>query len=44
MTIETPTYFGLIMRKNERTCAYIEQRRARLLSVFREKNPMAMRM
>ncbi|HEY2533562.1 MAG TPA: hypothetical protein VGJ20_37475 [Xanthobacteraceae bacterium] len=38
MTIETPAYFGLIARKNERTCAYIEQRRARLLSVFREKN------
>jgi hypothetical protein len=41
MTIETPAYFGLITRKNERTCAYIEQRRARLLSVFREKNPSA---
>jgi hypothetical protein len=41
MTIETPAYFGLITRKNERTCAYIEQRRARLLSAFREKNPGA---
>src|ERR1700683_5389403 len=41
MTIETLAYFGLIARKNERTCAYIEQRRARLLSVFREKNPNA---
>jgi hypothetical protein len=39
MTIETAAYFGLITRKNERTCAYIEQRRARALSVFREKNP-----
>jgi len=39
MTIETPAYFGLIARNNERTCAYIEQRRARLLSVFREQNP-----
>jgi hypothetical protein len=38
MTIETPAYFGLIARKNERTCAYIEQRKARLSSVFREKN------
>ena len=35
MTIETPAYFGLIARKNERTCAYIQQRTARLLS----KNP-----
>ena len=26
MTIETPAYFGLIARKNERTRAYIEQR------------------
>jgi hypothetical protein len=41
MTIETPAYFGLITRKNARTCAYIEERRARLLSVFREKNPSA---
>ena len=41
MTIETPAYFGLITRKNVRTCAYIEERRARLLSVFREKNPSA---
>jgi hypothetical protein len=41
MTIETPAYFGLIARKNERTRAYIEQRRARLLSVFREKDPSA---
>jgi len=41
MTIETPAYFGLITRKNERTCAYIEQRRARMLSVFQEKNPNA---
>jgi uncharacterized protein YpbB len=39
MTIETPAYFGLIARKNERTCAYIEQRRARLRSVVAEKNP-----
>jgi hypothetical protein len=41
MTIETPAYFGLITRKNQRTCAYIEQRRARLLSVFQEKDPSA---
>jgi len=41
MTMETPAYFGLITCKNERTCAYIEKRRARLLSVFREKNPGA---
>jgi hypothetical protein len=41
MTIETPSYFGLIARKNERTCAYIEQWRALLLSVFRERNPSA---
>src|SRR5271167_4773546 len=38
MTIETPAYFGLITRNNERTCAYIELRRARLLSVFGENN------
>jgi hypothetical protein len=39
MTIETPAYFGIITRKNERTFAYIEQRTARLLSMFQEKNP-----
>jgi hypothetical protein len=41
MTIETPAYFGLIARNNDRTCAYIEQRRARLLSAFREKDSNA---
>jgi hypothetical protein len=41
MAIETPGFFGLIARKNERTCAYLEQRSARLLSVFRKKNPGA---
>jgi hypothetical protein len=41
MKIETPSYFGLIARKNERTRAYIEQRRARLSSVFREEDPSA---
>jgi hypothetical protein len=41
MAIEAPAFFGLIARKNERTCAYIEQRRARLMSAFREKNPNA---
>jgi hypothetical protein len=39
--IETPAFFGLIARRNERTCAYIEQRRARLMSVFRKRNPSA---
>ncbi len=41
MAIEPPAFFGLIARKNERTCAYIEQRRGRLISAFREKNPNA---
>jgi len=41
MTIETPAYFGLIVRKSERTLAHIDQRRSRLLSAFREKNPNA---
>jgi hypothetical protein len=42
MAIETPAFFGLIARKNERTCAYIEQRRARLMSVFQKMGPNAL--
>lgn len=41
MTVETPAFFGLVLRKNERTCAYIGQRRSRLISAFREKHPDA---
>jgi len=41
MAIETPAFFGSIARKNERTCAYIEQRRARLMSAFRQNDPNA---
>jgi hypothetical protein len=41
LAIETPAFFGLIARKNERTCAYIEQRRARLMSALRQNDPNA---
>lgn len=41
MTIQTPAFFGLIARKNERTLAYIEQRRSRLMAALRKKDPNA---
>jgi hypothetical protein len=43
MAIATPAFFGLIARKNERTCAYLEQRRARLMSAFRQPGKPAMK-